>query len=115
MLARLPQNAAVPSPHHQQSFGIRVRHQRHVGDDLVVNKLIALGKLYDPVQGEHLAEPEALEYIYLLIFGPAGKDFLFYPEGIFFASPDAGKSGFHKPFFFLSGDGFHFIVLFSAI
>ena len=74
VLQHLPQGAAVAAADDQHPLYLAVRQERHVGDHLVVDVLVRLGKLHDPIEGQGAAQLVALEDHQVLIVGAALGD-----------------------------------------
>jgi hypothetical protein len=67
MLQHLAQDAAVAAPDHEDALGVPVGEQRHVRHHLVIDELVALGRLrdaverHDPAEGRVRVDHEILE------------------------------------------------------
>jgi hypothetical protein len=77
MLQHLADGATVAAADHQDPACPAVGQQRHVCDHLVIDALVGLGQLHDPVQGQDAAEAGAIEDRQVLKVGAlAGDDTL---------------------------------------
>ena len=77
MLEGFAQHAAVAPADDQHALGVSVRHDRHMGDHLVIAELVLLGGLDDAVEHQYAAEQRVAKHDRLLKGGsPFEKDFL---------------------------------------